>query len=98
VAQLLSTDIHQQVFAGFVFTIQALNGILHGGGELSVGAAELLQQHAAEAGIGLPNANGKHQLLDVVIHKLLLRSAKRLTARVVRRSLSERAMAGLATQ
>ena len=43
-------------------------GVLHRRGQFAVGAAELLQQHVAEARVGLVDADGVHQLLDVVIH------------------------------
>ena len=52
VAEFLGADVHQQVFARGIFAIEALDGVLHGGGEFAVGAAELLQQHIAERGIG----------------------------------------------
>ena len=43
-------------------------GILHRGGEFAVGPAELLQQHIAEARIGLTDPDRIHQLFYVVIH------------------------------
>ena len=67
-AQLLGADVHQQVLAVGIVAVEALDRVLHRGGELAVGAAELLQQHVAKARIGLVDANGVHQLLDVVIH------------------------------
>ena len=67
-AQFLGADVHQQILAVRIIAIEALNGILHGGGEFAVGAAELLQQHVAETRIGLVDADGVHQFLDVVIH------------------------------
>ena len=48
VAQFFGADIHQQVLALRVVAVQALDGILHRGGEFSVGAAELFEQHVAE--------------------------------------------------
>ena len=68
VAQLLGADVHQQVFALRVVAIEPLDRILHGGGELAVGAAELLEQHVAEPRIRRVDANRVHQLLDVVVH------------------------------
>ena len=70
-AQFLGADIHQQVFAGRVVAIEALNGILHGGGQFAVGAAELLQQHVAEARIRFVDPHRVHQFFDVVIHEVL---------------------------
>ena len=67
-AQLFGADIHQHVFAVRILAVQALNRILHGGRELAVGAAELLQKHVAEARIRLVDANRVHEFLDVVIH------------------------------
>ena len=67
-AQLLGADVHEQVFALRVLAIESLDRILHRRGELAVGAAELLQQHVAEARIGLVDPDGVHELLDVVIH------------------------------
>ncbi|MGX1213608.1 hypothetical protein AB7M42_003873 [Bradyrhizobium diazoefficiens] len=68
VAQFLGSDIHQEILAVRIFAIETLNGVLHGGGELAVSAAELFQQHVAEPGIGLVDANCEHELLDVVVH------------------------------
>ena len=68
VAQLLGADVHQQILAGGVLAIDALDRILHGGGELAVGAAELLQSMLPKRGIRLVDADGVHELLDVMIH------------------------------
>ena len=65
--QLLGTDIHQQVFSLRILAVEALHGILHRRGELAVRPAELPEQHVAERRIGRIDANGVHQLLDVVI-------------------------------
>jgi len=46
--EFLSADVHQKVLALEVVAIQSLNGILHGGGELAIGSAELLEEHVAE--------------------------------------------------
>src|SRR6185312_52018 len=51
VAQLFSANVHQQVLASRIFTVEALDGILHGCSQLSVGSAKLLQKHVAEGGI-----------------------------------------------
>ena len=67
-AQLLGADVHQQVLAVRILAIEPLDRILHGGREFAVGAAELLQQHIAEARIGFVDADGVHQFFDVVIH------------------------------
>ncbi len=68
-AQLLGADVHQKVFALRILAIEPLDRILHRRGELAVGAAELLEQHVAEARVGLVDADGVHELLDVVIHE-----------------------------
>ena len=67
-AQFLGADVHQEIFAVRIFAIEALNGILHGGRQFAVGAAELLQQHVAETRVRLVDADGVHELLDVMIH------------------------------
>ena len=68
VAQLLGADVHQQVFALRVLAIESLDRILHRRSELAVGAAELLEQHVAEARVRLVDPDGVHELLDVMIH------------------------------
>jgi hypothetical protein len=72
VAQLLRADIHQQVLAGGIVAVEALDRILHRSGKLAVCATELLEQHVAESGIGRIDAHRVHELLDVVIHGGLL--------------------------
>ena len=72
-AQLFSADVHQQVLPIRVITIQTLNGILHRSSQLSVGPAELFEQHVAEFGIGCADMHGIHQCFDMVIHRVLLR-------------------------
>jgi len=67
-AQLLGADVHQEIFPLGILAVQTLNRILHCGGELSVGPAELLEQHVSELRIRCVDAHGVHQLLDVVIH------------------------------
>ena len=66
--QLFGADVHQQVFPLGILAVQTLNGVLHCRGKLSVGAAELLEQHIAELWIRGVDAHGVHQFLDVVIH------------------------------
>ena len=67
-AEFLGPDIHEEILAVGVLTIQALNGVLHRGGQLAVGAAELFEQHVAKARIGFIDPHGVHELLDVMIH------------------------------
>ena len=71
-AQLLRADVHQQVLAGRIIAVEALDRILHGSGQLAIGAAELLQQHVAEARVRRIDTHRVHELLDVVIHGALL--------------------------
>jgi hypothetical protein len=66
--ELFGSDIHQQVLTIRIFAIEALDGILHGGSEFAVGAAELLKQHVAKSRIGLVNADGEHEFFNVMIH------------------------------
>jgi hypothetical protein len=68
VTQFLGADIHQKVLAGRVLAIESLDRVLHGGGELAIGAAELLQEHVAEFRVRLVDADRVHELFDVVIH------------------------------
>ena len=68
VAELFRPNIHQQVFAIRIFTIETLYGVLHGGGEFAVGSAELFQKHIAEPGVRRSDIDGVHELFDVVIH------------------------------
>ena len=51
--EFLGADVHQQILAIRIFAIEALDRVLHGGGKFAVGAAELLEQHVAEARIRL---------------------------------------------
>ena len=48
-AEFLSSDIHQQVFSGWVIAVQALDRILHGGRKLAIGSAKLFKKHVAKA-------------------------------------------------
>ena len=68
-AQFFGADIHQQVFAGGIFAVESLDGILHRGRKFAVGAAELFEQHVAELRIRLVDADRVHELLDVMIHE-----------------------------
>jgi hypothetical protein len=68
VTQLLGADVHQQIFDLDVVTVETLDRVPHGGGQLAVGPTELLQEHVAETRVGSTNLNGVHELLDVVIH------------------------------
>ena len=67
-AKLFGADIHQEILAVRIFTVQALNGVLHRRSQFAVGAAELLKQHVAETGVGLVDPNGVHELFYMVIH------------------------------
>ena len=53
IAQLLRPDVHHKIFSLRVVAIEPLDRVLHGGGKLAVGAAELLEQHVADLGSGL---------------------------------------------
>src|SRR5688572_11982634 len=68
VAELLGADVHQQVFPFRILAVQALNGVLHGGRELSVRAAELFEQHVSELRVRSVDTDGVHQFLHVVVH------------------------------
>jgi hypothetical protein len=68
--ELLSADVHQQVFAGWVLAVETLNGILHCGGQFTIGASELLEEHVAELGIWLVDSNRVHELFDVMVHRV----------------------------
>ena len=54
--------------AVWIFAVQSLDRILHGGGKLAIGASELLEQHIAEARVRLVDTYGEHELLDMMIH------------------------------
>jgi hypothetical protein len=68
VAEFFCPDVHEQVFAAWIVTVETLDRVLHGRSELAIGAAELLEQHVAERGVRLIDPNRVHELLDVVIH------------------------------
>jgi hypothetical protein len=67
-AQLFGNDVHQQIFAFRVLAIEALKGILHRRGELTVCAAKLFEQHISKVRIGLADVHCVHQFFYVVIH------------------------------
>jgi hypothetical protein len=49
--QLLCSDIHQEILPFGIIAIEALDRILHGGGQFTVGTPELLKKHVPKAGI-----------------------------------------------
>ena len=59
-AEFLGADVHEQVFAAGVVAVEPLNGVLHRGGQLAIGAAELLQEHSAEGWLRFANSHGVH--------------------------------------
>lgn len=59
-AEFFSSDVHEHVLAGGVFAIESLDGVLHGRSKFAVGAAELLEQHVAEAGLRVVDVNRIH--------------------------------------
>jgi hypothetical protein len=67
-AELFCADVHEQIFAAGIFTVKTLDGVLHGGRELTVRAAELFQQHIAEPWVWCSNLHGVHQFFYMVIH------------------------------
>src|SRR3979411_428798 len=67
-AEFRRSDVHQKIFSLRVFAIKSLDRVLHGGGKLAVGSAELLKQHVAEFGIRRVDANREHQFLHVMVH------------------------------
>ena len=69
-AQFFGADVHQQVFAVWIVAVESLNGILHRSGKFAVSAAELFEQHIAEARIGRSDIHRVHQFLYVVVHHL----------------------------
>ena len=58
--KLLGADVHQEILAIWIFAIKALYRILHGGSQLTVRTAELLEEHIAEARIGFVDSDCKH--------------------------------------
>ena len=69
-AEFLGPDVHQQILAFRVITVQPLNRILHGGGKFAVRPAELFEQHVSKTGIGFTDVHRIHQLFYVVIHAI----------------------------
>lgn len=63
--KLFGPDVHQEIFAIGIFAIGTLDGILHGCGELPVGAAKLLKQHVSESGIRLVDTDSIYEVFDV---------------------------------
>ncbi len=68
-AELFRADIHQHVFATRIVAVKSLDRILHRRSELAVRASELFQEHIAETGIGLIDADGIHEFLDMMVHR-----------------------------
>jgi len=60
-AQFLGADVHEEILAVRVFAVDALDRILHRCGEFAVGAAELFEQHVAEALVRLVHADSEHK-------------------------------------
>jgi len=73
VAELLGGYIHQHVvFVGIgIVACESLHEILHGGFELAVAAAELLEQQAREPGVGPRNPGLELEFLGMVEHTLV---------------------------
>ena len=69
-AEFLGADVHQKIFSRRIVAVDALDGVLHRGGELAVRAAELFQQHVAKARIRFVDSNRVHELLDVMVHEV----------------------------
>ena len=93
VAQLLGADVHEQVFALRILAIEPLDRILHRRRELAVRAAELLEQHVAEARIGLVDSDRVHELLDVMIHGVSSDMSELISRRLPARQISNRSAA-----
>jgi hypothetical protein len=83
VAELFGADVHEEIFAFRVLTIQSLNGVLHRRREFTIRAAELLEQHVAKPRVRNVNSHGVHQLLYMVVHAASWLS-NQLTCRPVR--------------
>src|SRR5690606_33184232 len=67
-AQLFGTDVHEEILAFGILTVEPLNRILHRRSQLAVRPAELLEQHVAKLRIRNVDSNGIHQLLHVMVH------------------------------
>jgi hypothetical protein len=71
-AEFFSADVEEKIATGeIVDAVPALDGVLHGGGQFAVRAAELFKEHVAEADVGGSDVNRVHEFLDVVIHTFL---------------------------
>ncbi len=68
VPQFLGSNIHQEIFSLGILAIEPLNGVLHRCCQFTVCPAERFEQHVSEAGIGRPDMDRIHQLLNAVIH------------------------------
>ena len=62
-AEFLGADVHQEILAVGIFAVESLDRVLHRGGQLAVGAAELFEEHIAEPYIGFVDAHGEHKCL-----------------------------------
>src|SRR5687767_3191979 len=69
VAQFLRPDIHQEILALGILTVETLNRVLHRRREFSVRSAELLEQHVSERRVRGVDTNRVHQLFYVVVHE-----------------------------
>jgi len=67
-AKFLGADIHQEILAVRIFAVEALDRILHRGCELAVRAPELFKKHISKTRVRFVDADGEHELLDVMIH------------------------------
>ncbi len=68
VAEFLGGDVHQQVLATGIALAEALGEIAHGGGQLALRPAELLQQQVGQARIGRGDPDGVLQSLVMYEH------------------------------
>src|SRR4051794_20571079 len=70
ISRWLSSSVPMSMSRTFlrVFAVESLDRILHCGGKLAVGSAELFEQHVAEFGIRRVDANRVHQFLHVMVH------------------------------
>jgi hypothetical protein len=67
-AKFLGADIHQEILAVRVFAIWPCIELLHRGCEFTVRAPELFKEHIAKTRVRSVDADGEHELLDVMIH------------------------------
>jgi hypothetical protein len=69
-AEFFGADVEEEIAAGEVVdTVPTLDGVLHGGGEFSVGTAELFEEEVAEFDIGSTDVDGVHEFFNVVVHR-----------------------------